>query len=58
METRAEILAWLRAKIAARQSTTIGRWSNDGGAYHDGFDAALQWVADELDTDEEPPKCS
>ena len=57
METRAEILAWLRAKIAARQSTTIGRWSNDGGAYHDGFDAALQWVADELEVDEEP-KCS
>lgn len=58
METRPEILAWLRVQIADHWAATPSRSGSDGGAFFDGFGAALQWVADELDMDEEPAKCS
>lgn len=49
METRTEILAWLREQIDQWSRVHVSRSGNDGGAHHDGFMDALNWVADELD---------
>lgn len=51
METRAEILMWLRDKIAYDLTLKIDRSGNDGGAFRDGWLAALEHVADALDED-------
>ena len=55
METKAEILAWLRDTIAYDLTLKIDRSGNDGGAFRDGWLAALEWVTDEI---EGTPPCS
>ena len=55
METKAEILAWLREQIAHDATFKISRSGHDGGSFRDGWAAALEWVTDEI---EGTPPCS
>lgn len=60
METKAEILAWLRGHIAERWEAQERRAKADAfnAGWHDGWKCALEWVASELDTPAETTPCS
>lgn len=50
METKAEILAWLRERIVDEARRPLNR-SREDSDYRNGWQSALEWVADELEED-------